>query len=386
MIHLSKPYLWRKEALAVYKVLKSWQLCFWPKLKEFEDRCAKVAGTSYACAVNSGTSWLHLIIRALWIWDWDAIFTPSFTFIASCNCALYEWAKPILIDIEPHVFSIDPEAVENYIESFCTFENGKLVETSSGKHIKALIGVDVFWHPCDIDWLMAICQKYNLYFIEDAAESIWSEYKNKPCWWFGHASIFAFYPNKQLTTWEWGVITTNDKELFDLVSSMKNQWRSSNMQWLSHDKLWYNYRLSDINAAIGVEQLKKLETIIMKRNKIAWWYDDAFATAKDYVETPRILPACTKLSRFVYVIQLKKNIEIDRVIQYLKDKGIQSKNYFTPVHLQKFYQDELWYKEWDLPVTERISKTTLALPFHSSLKRKHVQFIASTLINYLQTL
>ena len=384
MIQLASPDITENEINATIDVLKSGWLSLWPKLKEFEKIWAWIANTKYASAVNSWTSWLHLIVKSLWVWKNDAVFVPSFTFIASVNCFVYEWASPIFTDIEEDTYNISVEWIENYINSDCTFDWNILIDNKTWNHIKAIVWVHVFWHPFDIDWILEVCKKYNLYLIEDSAESIWSEYKWKKCGQFWEASIFAFYPNKQLTTWEGWIITTNNESYFNLYESLKNQWRWDNMQWLSHDKLWYNYRLSEIGAAIWIEQMKRLDEIIDKRDKIAFLYDKWFSGYSDIVKIPTIKDYCTKYSRFVYVIEIKKNIDIGLIIDYLKDNWIQSKNYFSPIHLQDFYINNYNTKELYLPITSKISKKTLALPFYNSLQKDKIEYIVDRIVTFLQ--
>ena len=384
MIQLSKPDITEKEINATIDVLKSWWLALWSKLKKFEKKWAEIANTKYASAVNSWTSWLHLIVHSLWIWKNDAVFVPSFTFIASVNCFIYEWAFPIFTDIEEDTYNIDSKWIENYIEKKCIFNNNILKDKETWKIIKAIVWVHIFWHPFDIDNILKICKKYNLYLIEDSAEAIWSEYKWKKCGQFWEASIFAFYPNKQLTTGEGWIITTNNKNYFKLYESLKNQWRWDNMQWLSHNKLWYNYRLSEINASIWIEQMKRLNEIINKRNIIANLYNKLFLQYSDIIKIPTIRDYCTKYSRFIYVIEIKKDIDIKLLIDYLKDNWIQSKNYFSPIHLQEYYIKKYNTKCLELPITNKIYKKTLALPFYNSLQNTKIEYIVDRIITFLQ--
>ena len=384
MINLSSPDVWKEEIEAMTKVINSWQLALWPNLKEFEKSCTTIAWTKYASSVNSWTSGLHLIVKALWLNNSHAVFVPSFTFIASVNCFVYEWAHPIFVDIEEETYNLDPKWINNFIKNNCTFDWNKLIDKNSNKHIKAIVWVHIFWHVFQIDEILEICKKYNLYLIEDAAESIWSEYKWKKCWQFWEASIFAFYPNKQLTTWEWWVITTNNKKYFDLFESLKNQWRWSNMQWLSHDKLWYNYRMSEINASIWIEQIKKLNNIIKKRNIVANYYAQYLWKYNNIISLPVKKNYCTQLSRFVFVIEIKKEINIKNIIAYLKNNWIQSKNYFEPVHLQEYYKNKFWFNEGLLPNTESISKKTLAIPFYNNLQEEETKYISNKIITFLK--
>lgn len=384
MIPLSKPDISEKEINAVINTLQSWCLALWPNLKEFEKIWAQVAGTRYASAVNSGTSWLHVIVRALWIWENNAVFCPSFTFVASANCFVYEWAMPIFVDIEEDTYNLDPLFIQNYIDKNCSFDWKILSDNKSWKHIKAIVWVHVWWHPFQIDEIQLICNKYNLFLIEDSAEAIWSEYKWQKVGQSWEASIFAFYPNKQLTTWEGWIITTNNKEHHVLFESLKNQWRWDNRQWLSHDKLWYNYRLSEVNASLWIEQLKRLDEIIKKRNTVASKYDQLFKKYPNIIQIPTIKSYCTLYSRFVYVIEIKKDVEISDLILFLGRKGIQSKNYFSPVHLQEYYINTFKTNTCNLPVTNRVSQRTLAIPFYNSLQEEDINYIVETIVTFLQ--
>ncbi len=384
MIPLSQPDISTNEIDAAIAVLKSGWLWLWPKLKEFEELWAKIADTKYASAVNSWTSGLHLIVKSLWIWENHSVFVPSFSFIASSNCFIYEWATPIFTDIEEDTYNLDPEWIQNYIDQKCSLTDNQLIDNSTWKIIKAIVWVHIFGHPFDVDGILEICKKYKLFLIEDAAESIWSQYNWKKCWQFWEASIFAFYPNKQLTTWEGWIITTNNKNHFELYESLKNQWRWDSTQWLSHDKLWYNYRLSEINAAIWIEQMKRLEEIIKKRSKVAESYDKLFSKHSEIVKTPTIKDYCTLYSRFVYVIELKTHHDIWVVIEHLKQQGIQSKNYFSPIHSQEFYVKNYNTDNISLPVTERISKKTLSIPFYNTLKDKDIEYVVETIVSFIK--
>lgn len=379
-IWLAKPDITDLEINAVIETMKSWQLGLWPKLKIFEEKISIIAGTKFASAVCNWTCWLHLIVKALEIWPNDAVFVPSFTFIASANCFVYEWAYPIFIDIEPDTYNLDIQFIEKYIKENTEFTNGKLIDKKTNKHIKWIVGVHVFGHPFDIDPVLNICKKYNLYLIEDAAEAIWSQYKWHPCGQFWEASIFAFYPNKQITTGEWGIITTNNQEYFTLFESLKNQGRSTSMQRLTHERIWYNYRLSDINASIWIVQTERLNEIIEKRENVAKIYTKYLWKYTNLVKLPIQKEYCTKLSRFVFVVEILTDKDINIIINDLHDAGIQSKNYFSPIHLQKIYMEMFGTKEWLLPVTEKIAKKTLSLPFFNTLSEEEIKYICEKLI------
>lgn len=385
MIPLALPDISEKEINAVVDVLKSWHLALWPKLKEFEEVISKRTWAKYASAVCNWTAGLHLIVKSLWIGENDAVFVPSFTFISSVNCFVFEWAYPLFVDIEEDTYNLDPEFIIDYISKNTTFENGVLTDIKTKKHIKAIVGVHVFGHPFNIDAILEICNKYNLYLIEDSAEALWSEYKGKKCGIFWEASIYAFYPNKQFTTWEWWIITTNNEKYYKLFESLKNQWRWSDMQWLSHDKIWYNYRLSDINAAVWVEQIKRFDEILEKRENVVNLYEKYFEWYSELVRLPIKKEYCTKLVVFVYVIQILVDIDINFIIEKLAELWIQSKNYFSPIHLQKIYIDKYWFNEGLLPITEKIAKRTLAIPFYNNLKEDQIEYIVEKIISLLKS-
>jgi len=364
-IPLARPDITKLERKAVLKVLRTPYLSLGPKLEEFEEKIAKFAGVKYAIAVNSGTSALHLIIRALGIKKGDEVITTPFSFIASANCILYERAKPIFVDIDDKTLCIDPSKIEKAIT----------------KRTKAILAVDVFGHPADWDKIMKIAKKYKLKVIEDSAEALGSKYKGKKCGSFGDAAIFAFYPNKQITTGEGGMVLTNDKKIANLCRSITNQGRRvKNGKWLEHIRLGYNYRMSEICAAIGIAQLFRIRKILKKREKVAKMYNEKL---KDFseIELPYVA-SNVKMSWFVYVIRLtKKYSQRDRneIIEKMAQKGIQCGNYFQPIHLQPFYREKFGYKPGDFPICESISQRTIALPFYNDLKEKEIDYIVNSL-------
>lgn len=356
-IPLSRPDITEKEIISVVSVLRTPHLCLGPKLAEFEKKIAEFIDVRYAVGVNSGTGALHLIIRALDIKDNDEVITTPFSFIASSNCILYERARPVFVDIEPRALTIDAGKIEEKIT----------------KKTKAILAVDVFGHPAQWDVLTKISQKYKLKLIEDSAESLGSEYKGKKAGSFGDAGVFAFYPNKQITTGEGGVILTNSKRVADVSRSMRNQGRDSNGVWLNHVRLGYNYRLSDIHCALGIAQMKRIETILRKRAGVAGMYT-ARLKEIDEIEVPYVSSE-VKMSWFVYVIKLNdslRRIHRDLLIKRLRARGIECTRYFAPIHLQPFYRKMLGTRRGDYPVTERIADRTISLPFYTNMKKDHV--------------
>lgn len=371
-IPLSRPDLTEKEINAVLEVLKTPHLSLGPKLKEFEEKFAKYIGTKHAVAVNSGTSALHLALLSLNIGEDDAVITSPFSFIASANCILFVRATPIFVDIDPDTYNIDPDLIEEYIEKNCyqQKETGFLIDRKSGKRIKAILPVHIFGLPCDMNRIMQIAKKYNLYVIEDACEALGAEYKGKKVGTFGEISTFAFYPNKQITTGEGGMIVTNDKRIADICRSLRNQGREGG-GWLAHKRLGYNYRISDINCALGIAQLEKIEEILKKRESVARTYNELL---KDKVKTPVEINGL-KRSWFVYVVQLPTHFskkDRDYILKELMKNGIGCSNYFTPIHLQPFYQRLFGYTEGDFKITEDASERTIALPFYNRLRDSEV--------------
>lgn len=362
-IPLSSPDITNKEVEVISQVLSTPYLSIGPKVKEFELKIAEYIGIKYAVAVNSGTSGLHLCIRSLDIKDEDEVITTPFSFIASANCILFERAKPIFVDIDENTLCIDVNKIEEKITS----------------KTKAILPVHVFGYPCEMDKITNIAKRHNLKVIEDACEAIGSEYNNRKVGTFGDVGVFAFYPNKQITTAEGGMIVTNNEEIANLCRSMRNQGRDENNAWLCHKRLGYNYRMSELSAALGVVQIKRIEEILLKRQKVVDLYNKRLGRIKEI----KILHSAfnIKMSWFVYVIRLDDKLfsreDRDNIILKLKSKGITCNNYFPPIHLQPFYKELFSYKEGDFPITERISGLTIALPFYNNLTEEQVDYVCS---------
>ncbi|MBL7072743.1 MAG: DegT/DnrJ/EryC1/StrS family aminotransferase [Candidatus Omnitrophica bacterium] len=363
-IPLSGSDITEKEKKAVLNVLESPYLSLGPRLPEFEEKMSSFIGTKHAVAVNSGTSALHLIVRALGIGAGDEVITTPFSFIASANCILFENARPVFVDIDKRTLNIDPDLIEERIT----------------KKTKAILAVDVFGHPAEWDKLEKIAEKHGLKLIEDSCEAIGAEYKGRKAGSFGSAGTFAFYPNKQITTGEGGMIVTNDGKIAEFCESSRNQGRSIGTAWLRHERLGYNYRLSDINCALGTCQLERINEILGKRDRVAAVYGDLLKNVEE-IELPYARED-VKMSWFVYVVKLKKEfteIQRDDIIKRLKQSGIGCSNYFSPIHLQPFYKKEFGYKKGDYPVTESVSERTIALPFYSNLKDEDIKRVVQTL-------
>ncbi len=360
-IPLSRPDVDEQDIQSVVEVLKTPYLSIGPKLVEFESKIANYVGRKFAVGVNSGTSALHLIIRSLGIGGGDEVITTPFSFVASANCILFEGARPVFVDIEEETLNINPE----------------LIGQAINKNTKGILSVDVFGHPCDWDAILDIAQKRGLYVVEDSCEALGAKYKERKCGSFGVASAFGFYPNKQITTGEGGMIVTDDEVLANLCRSMRNQGRGEDMSWLNHDRLGYNYRLDEMSAALGLSQLGKFEQILEKRSQVA---DQYLNRLKEIDEVNvQFIRKNSVMSWFVFVIRLKEGINRDRVIEYLKENGIASKPYFPPIHLQPFYIKQFGYKMGDFPITERIASQCLALPFYNALSNNQIDIIIDVL-------
>ncbi|MBI1866441.1 MAG: DegT/DnrJ/EryC1/StrS family aminotransferase [Candidatus Staskawiczbacteria bacterium] len=364
-ITLSKPDIADSDRKAVLEVLKTNDLSLGKKYLEFEKKIADFTGVNYAVAVNSGTSGLHLIIRALGIGKGDEVITTPFSFISSANCILFQGAKPVFVDIKSDTFNIDVSKIEEKITN----------------KTKAILAVDIFSQPADWEELQKIAKKHNLFLIEDSAEALGSAYKGKKCGSFGDAGVFAFYPNKQITTGEGGVILTNNQKIAALCKSMANQGRDlKSGKWLEHIRLGYNYRLDEMSCALGISQMKRIKEILKKREKVALLYNKKLESIKG-VELPYISKE-NKISWFVYVVKLSENFageKRNKIIKKMADRGIHCSNYFQTIHLQPFYREMFFYKEGDFPIAENISKRTLALPFYNNLMEKDIDFVVKNL-------
>ncbi|MCK8816294.1 DegT/DnrJ/EryC1/StrS family aminotransferase [Natroniella sulfidigena] len=361
-ISLSGPDIGQREKDLVNEVLDSGWLSMGKMIDRFEADFAEYIGTKHAIAVNSGTSGLHLLIRALGIEEGDEVITTPFSFIASSNCILFEKAKPVFVDIDPETLCIDPAKIKDAITD----------------KTKAILPVDVFGQPANMTEIMKIAEEYDLKVIEDSCEAIGAEHKGRKVGTFADASVFAFYPNKQMTTGEGGMIITDNDEVAKLCRSMRNQGRGQSDLWLDHVRLGYNYRLDEMSAAVGIAQLERIEEILAKRAEVAEEYNRLLADV-DEVKTLTIEESTTKMSWFVYVIQVAEKIDRDSVMNYLRDNGVSCKPYFTPIHLQPFYKEQFDYQRGDYPITEQVTDSTIALPFYNDLTKEEIETVVQVL-------
>lgn len=354
---VAKPYIDINDINGVVRVLRSGILSLGSRHVEFERRIAAYTHAPYACSVSNGTCGLHLAVKALGLKEGDEVITSPFSFIASSNCLLYEKVKPIFVDIEDCTYNMDSTKIESAITS----------------KTKAILVVHIFGQSADMNAIMKIAKKYKLFVIEDACESLGSYYKNKPTGTFGNIGVYAFYPNKQMTTGEGGMIVTHTKQVYELCKSMRNQGRNSNGDWLIHERIGYNYRMDEMSASLGITQLKKITWMIEKKNKIARWYSSTLSKLAPIVLVPQVGKERTH-SWFVYVIRIT-NGKRDSLMRKLETQGIQTKPYLPVIHLQPFMKKMFRYRNGDFPVAEKISSQTLALPFYIGLKKSDITAI-----------
>ena len=358
-IAMSAPDVDDADEHAIRAALRSGVLALGPRAEEFERLAAETAGVTHGVAVSSGTAGLHLLVRALGIGRDDEVLVPSFTFAASANALIYEGATPVFVDIEPDTYTLDPSEL-----------TGRRTSKT-----KAVMAVDVFGHPADWDDLALTSEGLTL--IDDCCEAIGAAYRGKPMGSFGSAGCFAFYPNKQMTTGEGGMIVTDDDALASLCRSLRNQGRGEMGAWLQHDRLGFNYRMDELSAALGVSQIRRLESFLAKRAAVAQMYGERLASF-DWLRPPIVKPHVT-MSWFVYVVTLAADIDRNAVVDSLSAEGIPSRTYFSPLHLQPYIQERFGTREGMLPITEDIARRTLALPFHNNLTEGEVEDVVHAL-------
>ncbi|HYE10128.1 MAG TPA: DegT/DnrJ/EryC1/StrS family aminotransferase [Patescibacteria group bacterium] len=361
-IPLSRPDITQKDIDAVVEVLQSDILSIGPKIEEFENSIADFVGMKHAVGVNSGTSGLHLLIGAMGIERGDEVVTTPFSFVASTNCFLFEGARPVFVDIDEKTFDISAEMVEDKITD----------------KTKLLLPVDVFGQPTNMKAIIDIGKKHGIKVLEDSCEAIGSEYDGAKAGSLADGAVFAFYPNKQITSAEGGMIVTNDDDIADTCRSLRSQGRAVTGRWLHHDRMGYNYRLSELHSALGVSQLSRMDEIMKKREQVAGFY---YKHLKDIdgITPPWIHPKVTKMSWFVYTITFDERIDRNKAMDMLNDEGIDSKPYFTPIHLQPYMRRMFGFKEGDFPVTERVGNSTIALPFYTKMKETEVMQVCEAL-------
>jgi perosamine synthetase len=373
-IPLSRPDIGQREIELVTNVLTSSHLSLGPRLVDFERKFAAYVGARHAIAVNSGTSALHLCVRALGVGEGDEVLTTSFSFVASANCLLYERAIPAFVDIEPATLNIDPTGIRTTIARDYIWRGKRLTNRRTGRVLKAILPVHVFGLPCDMAPILQTADAFNLRVIEDACEALGATYHGQNVGTFGDVGVFAFYPNKQMTTAEGGMIVTNDARIAGLCRSLRNQGRDEDTGWLRHIQLGYNYRLSELHCALGIAQMERVESLLAARERVAAEYARQFSDARA-LALPCVCPG-RKRSWFVYVIRLlgpAAQRTRQRLIDGLRQRGIASQTYFPAIHRQLYLRELGFAISTPLPRTESASDSCLALPFFSSMTANQVE-------------
>ena len=357
-IPLSSPDITDAEIQAVVDVMKTRHLSLGPKGPEFEDAFRRYLQVDEAIAVSSGTAGLHCCLLAMGIGPGDEVVTTPFSFIASSNSIKMVGATPVFVDIDPQTLNMDADKAEKAITP----------------KTKAILGVEAFGNPVGMHEIAQLAARHEIPLIEDSCQGLGSSHKRRKVGTFGRCGVFGFYPNKQITTGEGGMIVTNDKKIADLCRSLRNQGRDPGGSWLSHARLGYNYRMSDINAAIGIVQMQRLDEIVEGRQRVAHEYISLLMD-----EPHIILPTIddeTVMSWFVFVVRLTGDLEAedrDAILGYLRNHHIGCSNYFPPIHLQPFYVKDHGFKRGDFPITERVADRTIALPFHNRLTHMEIE-------------
>ncbi|NLT74347.1 MAG: DegT/DnrJ/EryC1/StrS family aminotransferase [Chloroflexi bacterium] len=389
-IPMSSPDLTAAEIDAVHQVISTPVLSIGPRLDAFERAIAAFSGCAHGVGVNSGTSGLHLAVIAAGVHQDDYVLTTPFSFIASANCILYERAVPIFVDVDRATGNIDPALVAAAADDLA--RGGASVSGAAARRwlppalraappsgrLRAILPVDAFGQPADFDPILATARQHALCVIEDSCEALGARYKDRPAGSLGDVGVFAFYPNKQITTGEGGVIVTDREDWRDLFRSLRNQGRDVFDAWLNHTRLGYNYRLHEMSAAMGLAQMSRIEELLARRAQVAAWYNERLA-AIPWIECPQVLPETTRMSWFVYVIRLLPPASRDAVMARLAERGIPSRPYFTPIHLQPFYRSTFGYAEGAFPVTEELGRISLALPFSSVMAETQVDEVCAAL-------
>ncbi len=360
--HLSGPDISDHERSAVGKVLEGSTLALGPWVERFENQVAGGAGVSHGIATNSGTSALHLCVRILGWGDGDEIITTPFSFIASTNCLLYEGARPVFVDVDPATLNLDTEAVRRAI----------------GPKTRGILGVDIFGSAAGMTELREVANEFGVTLLEDACEAIGALDKGRPAGSFGDLATFAFYPNKQITTGEGGMIVTDNREYAERARRLRNHGRVAGGDWLAHEELGYNYRMSELAGALGSAQMDRLEEILSRRTVVAREYCkqlDSISSIEPLWES-----ADTSRSWFVFPVWLPPSLDRDRVRAHLLTQGVASAAYFPPLHLFTHIREATGSREGDFPVTEEAGRRLLALPFHHELGAEEISEILERLV------
>jgi perosamine synthetase len=363
VIPLARPVLGDAEERAVVEVLRTGRLSLGPRVEEFERRFAARVRAPLASAVSSGTAGLHLALRAVGVGDGDEVVTSPFSFVASANAVLYERARPVFADIDPVTLNLDPQAAAAAV----------------GERTRALLPVHIFGYPADMPAFEQLAERHGLGLLEDACEALGGMHRDGiPVGGRGHPAVFGFYANKQLTTGEGGMVTLAEPALKRRIDSERNQGRAPDMGWLDHDRLGFNYRLSDIACALGIAQLERLDGMLAERSRVAALYRDALADIEG-LQLPCPDSDGEVRGWFVFVVQLPRQLDRGRTVTALARAGVQSKPYLPAIHLMSFYRERFGHREGEVPVCEGVAARSLALPFFPEMTEGQVARVAREL-------
>jgi perosamine synthetase len=359
VIPLAQPVLGPEEEAAVLDVLRSGQLSLGPRVPAFETAFAARLGVPHASAVSSGTAGLHLALRAVGVEDGDEVVTSPFSFVASANSILYERARPVFADVDPVTLNVDPAAVAAAVTG----------------RTRALLPVHIFGYPADVPAL----ERLGLPLVEDACEALGAVHADGvPVGGHGHPAVFGFYANKQLTTGEGGMVSLGDADMKQRIDSERNQGRAPDMGWLDHDRLGFNYRLTDVASAIGLAQLDRLDGMLADRARVAGWYREALAGVEG-LTLPCPDADGNVRGWFVFVVQLPRGVDRDETVRALAARGVQSKPYLPAIHLMSFYRERFGHREGEFPVCEDVAARSIALPFFPAMREGQVARVAEEL-------
>lgn len=378
---MSSPDLTDEDRQAVLDVLHTPTLSMEPRILEFEQAFCDFSGSQHAVAVSSGTAGLHLCVRAAGIGAGDHVITTPFSFVASANVLLFENAVPVFVDVDPCTGNINPELVADAaknIREYLPRRMPPVTRHTPHASLKAILPVDVFGQPADLDPIRKVAQEFGLKIIEDSCEALGAEYKGRKAGTLGDYGVFAFYPNKQITTGEGGVIVTDDDQAADFMRALRNQGRAVGDTWLQHTYLGYNYRLDEMSAALGALQMTRLDELLKKREQVAAWYTERLAEIPG-VETQYVEPFTTRLSWFVYVARFEKHVDRDALASSLEARGVPVRPYFAPIHLQPYMVERFGYRPGDFPVSEDLGGRGLALPFSGVMSEAQVEHVCQRL-------
>jgi perosamine synthetase len=359
VIQLARPVLGREEEEAVLEVLRSGVLSLGDRVPAFERAFAHRLGAPYASAVSSGTAGLHLALRAVGVEDGTEVITTPFSFVASANVIVYERARPVFVDIDAETFNMDPAAAAAAITD----------------RTSALLPVHIFGYPADVPAL----ERHGLPIVEDACEALGARFADgRPVGGRGHPAVFGFYPNKQMTTGEGGMVVMASPEAKATIDSERNQGRAPDMGWLDHDRLGFNYRMTELQAAIGLVQLDRLERMLADRARVAALYRELLGDVEG-LGLPCADRAAERRGWFVFVVQVPRDHDRDAVIRELRRRGVASKPYLPAIHLMSFYRERFGHRQGEFPICEDVAARSVALPFHAELADEDVERVAAEL-------